>query len=194
MAKTLLVIDAHPASGNTFCGALLSAYEDAARAAGATVKRLVLRDLAFDPVRRKGYGVEEEWEPDLAEAWRLIEAADHLCFAYPTWWGGHPALLEGFFERVFVNGKAFRYHDNDPWWDKLLAGKTADVLTTMDTPPLYYWLVYRNCGLTRVGKTILGYVGIKPRLHAFGAIRSSTEKKRARWLAKAAALGAAAAV
>ena len=192
MSKRILLIDAHPAR-KSLCSALAGAYGDAARAAGATVETLALRDLDFDPILHEGYSLIQQWEPDLDKAWAAIERAEHFCLVYPTWWGGHPALLQGFFERVFVPGKAFKYHDSDPWWDRLLAGRSADVLTTMDTPPWFYRLAYRNSGVVRLKKTILEFTGIRTRAHLFGPVRKSDPKKRDAWFAKAAALGRAAA-
>lgn len=188
MAKRILVIDAHPAA-DRFCSALAERYAAAAAGAGADVETIALRDLAFDPILHRGYGPRQDWEPDLERIFAAIEHAEHICFVYPTWWGGHPALLQGFFERVFLPGKTFRYHADDPYWDKLLAGRSADVLTTMDSPGWYYRFVNRNGGINRIRKTILEFVGLETKVTVFDRVKYSDEKKRAGWLDRAAALG-----
>ncbi|MEZ5839838.1 MAG: NAD(P)H-dependent oxidoreductase [Hyphomicrobiales bacterium] len=192
MSRKILVIDAHPA-GASFCSALAERYAEAARAGGAAVELVALRDIAFDPILHQGYGNRQEWEPGLAALWASIEAAGHVCFVYPTWWGGHPALLQGFFERVFLPGKAFAYHKDDPYWDRLLAGRTCDVLTTMDSPAWYYRFVNRNGGIARIRRTILEFVGMKTKVHVFDRVKYSDAGKRSGWLDRAATLGRAAA-
>lgn len=33
--------------------------------------------------------------------------AENILFIFPTWWGGMPAILKGYIDRVFTNGFAF---------------------------------------------------------------------------------------
>jgi putative NADPH-quinone reductase len=189
--KRILVIDAHPGS-ESFCSALASAYSAGAAATGAEVERIDLRDLEFDPILHEGYKQEQAWERDLQLAWEAIEQAAHICIVYPTWWGGHPALMQGFIERVFWPGKVINYHE-DGSWDRLLTGRTADLITTMDTPPWYYRWINRNCGLRRVKQTIMEFTGVKTRTHAFGSVLKSEPSTREQWLQAAESIGAAAA-
>jgi putative NADPH-quinone reductase len=189
--KQILVIDAHPGT-NSLCTAIATAYSAGATAMGAEVNTTVLRDLEFDPMLHGGYEQEQAWEPDLKLAWHDIEEANHICIVYPTWWGGHPALLQGFFERILQPGKAFNYHE-DGTIDKLLAGRTADVITTMDTPPWYYRWINRSCGLRRIKQTILELIGIKTRTHIFGSVLKSNQSTRNGWLKSAEQMGATAA-
>ena len=53
-----------------------------------------------------------------------------------------PALLKGFFDRTFLPGFAFKYRNRSQLWDKLLSGRTADLLVTLDTPPWYFRWIY----------------------------------------------------
>jgi putative NADPH-quinone reductase len=185
----ILLIDAHP-NADSFCNALADAYVEGASAEdGADVQVLRLRDLKFEPVLRQCKPPFQEWEPDLEAAWEDIVAASHICLVYPNWWGGHPALLQGFFERVFLPGKAFKFHEDCNGWDRLLSGRSCDIITTMDTPLLINRLVYRSAGILRVKKTITEFVGLKTRVHVFAGISKSTAAKRAKWLAKAKELG-----
>ncbi|AJE47060.1 NAD(P)H-dependent oxidoreductase [Celeribacter indicus] len=188
MTRRILILDAHPGTGR-FSTALAARYAQGVRAAGGELREIALRDLAFDPILHEGYAVVQPLEPDLERAFDELLRADHVAFFYPTWWGGHPALLQGFFERVFLPGKAFRYHEKDPFWDKLLKGRSAEIVTTMDTPGFYYRLVYRNSGLTRIRKTILEFTGMRTRVHAIGNLRGKSAAQRERLLARAEALG-----
>jgi NAD(P)H dehydrogenase (quinone) len=146
--KHILLILAHPAQ-SSLCRALAEAYRKGAAEVGHEVRFLALGELAFDPILHDGYSTLQPLEPDLVAAQEAINWAQHLVFVYPTWWGAIPALLKGFFDRVFLPGFAFGYRDNSPFWDRLLAGRSAHLLVTMDTPPWYYRWVFRmpgHCG------------------------------------------------
>jgi NAD(P)H dehydrogenase (quinone) len=119
-----------------------------------------------------------------------ILAADHLVWVYPNWWSTFPALLKGFIDRVFVPGFAFKYHDKDPSWDKLLQGKTARLIVTMDTPKWYYWLINKNAGHNAMKIGVLEFCGIKPvNITVFAPIKSADEAKRKKWLGEVEKLG-----
>jgi putative NADPH-quinone reductase len=73
--------------------------------------------------------------PDLVRAQQALLAARHVAWVYPVWWGTMPALLKGFLDRTLVSGFAYRYRPNSPLWDRLLRGRSAELLVTMDAPP-----------------------------------------------------------
>lgn len=188
MAKKILLILGHP-QRDSLCAALATAYEQGATQAGHEVRMLALGELQFDPLLHHGYGQQQPLEPDLVEAQQAISWADHLVFAYPTWWGGMPTLLKGFIDRVFMPGFAFKYRTGSSLWDKLLAGRSAQLLVTMDSPPWYYRLFSRMPGHHQMKRTILEFSGIKPvKISSFGPVRGSDPARRQRWLAKATTL------
>lgn len=193
MSKRILVVIGHPRPAS-YCHALAAAYRDGATAAGHTVTMIDLAATPFDPVLHAGYAAAQPLEPALADAQAAISAADHLVFVYPNWWGTMPAALKGFIDRTFLPGFAFLYRKNSRWWDKLLAGKTARLLVTMDTPAWYYRWIYRRPGHNQMRRTILEFCGIKPvRISEFAPIRTATSDQRTRWLSDAAKLGETAA-
>ncbi|VFS89098.1 oxidoreductase [Pseudomonas aeruginosa] len=99
------------------------------------MRELKLGELAFDPILHEGYEQSQVLEPDLLEAQRQIHWAEHLVFVYPVWWGGLPALLQGFFDRALQPGFAFRYRGTqDKDWEQLLGGRSADLLVCHDQP------------------------------------------------------------
>ena len=135
---------------------------------------------------RSGYRQAQPLEPDLLRAQADITWAEHLAFIYPIWWGGIPALMKGFFDRVFLPGFAFRYRTGKAFPEQLLKGRTAHLLVTMDTPPWYYRWVYRMPGLHQVRKTTLQFCGIRPlRTLMFGPLLGSSARRRAAWLQQA---------
>jgi len=188
--KRILVVLGHPVT-DSLCGQIAETYASSAREAGAEVRLLCLGELAFDPILHHGYGKVQELEPDLVMAQESITWAQHLVFVYPTWWGGLPALLKGFIDRVFLPGFAFRYRPNSTLWDRLLAGRSAHLLVTMDSPPWYYRWMVRMPGHNQMRRTILEFSGIKPvAISSFGSVRGSTPEQRAGWLAQVKKLAA----
>ncbi|MDX1368702.1 NAD(P)H-dependent oxidoreductase [Pseudomonas sp.] len=187
--KRILMILGTPKS-NSLCHALGEAYAQGARNEGHVVRQLKLGELSFDPVLHDGYDQSQTLEPDLLEAQRQIHWAEHLVFVYPVWWGGLPALLKGFFDRVFLPGFAFKYRGRSQLWDKLLSGRTADLLVTLDTPPWYFRWIYGAPAHRQMTRTILGFSGIKTRrLSEFAPVRPSSEEQRQSWLRRAETLG-----
>lgn len=187
--KRILMILGTP-KNTSLCTALGEAYAQGARDKGHVVRQLKLGEMTFDPILRGGYEQSQVLEPDLLEAQRQIHWAEHLVFVYPVWWGGIPALLKGFFDRTFLPGFAFKYRNRSQLWDKLLSGRTADLLVTMDTPPWYFRWIYGAPAHRQMTRTILGFSGIKTRrLSEFAPVRPSSEAQRQNWLRRAESLG-----
>lgn len=189
MKNKILVILGHPDT-ESFCGALAESYVKGAKATGVDVRILKLGDLDYDPVLWKGYKRIQELEPDLIKSQELINWSDHIVFVYPNWWGAMPALMKGFFDRVFLPGFAFKYRDNSEFWDKLLSGRTAHLIVTMDTPPWYYRWIYHRPGHNEMKRTILGFCGIKVvKITELAIVRNSLPQKRDKWISMAERLG-----
>lgn len=189
MKKNILVILGHP-DINSFCGSLAKAYADSAKLYGSEVCELQLGKLKFDPILWKGYKKIQELEPDLAKAQDLIQWSNHIVFIYPNWWGTMPALMKGFFDRVLLPGFAFKYRKNSPLWDKLLSGRTAHLMVTMDTPPWYYRWIYHRPGHNEMKRTILGFCGIKVvKISEFALIKGSSQQQKVKWVTRAKDLG-----
>lgn len=187
--KKILIILGHPVK-DTFSGQLFENYKQGALSSGAEVKELVLRDLKFELNFSSGYRGSQELEPDLVKAQEFITWAEHLVLIYPNWWSTFPALLKGFIDRTFLPGFAFKYRKGSLLWDKLLTGRSARLIITMDTPPWYYWLVYRRPGHNAMKRGILEFCGIRPvKITTIGSLKISSEQKRQQWLDKVKVLG-----
>lgn len=187
-----LVLDGHP-DGGRLVTALLDGYV-AALPPGTEVSRVAVRDLQFDPNLCRGYAVAQEWEPDLTCLAQEIDACDHLVVGFPMWWGAEPATLKGLLDRVLLPGWAFRYHSKDAMWDRLLAGRSADLVVTMDTPPWYLRLAFGDAVIKRWTRQVLGFVGFKPvRVFRFGPTRrGGAERGMPKWQARLARAAASA--
>lgn len=189
----VLLIDGHP-DADRLSAHLLDIYAQGLPD-GAEIRRLAIRDLAFDPDLSRGYEQIPDLEPDLASALTEIEACDHLVLAFPLWWGGEPARVKGFWDRILLPRRAFRYHQKDLFWDRLLKGRSADLLVTMDTPPAYLRLVYFDPVGWRYRRQVLGFVGFRPiRLAYFGMVRrGGAGRNLPRWRARVQKLARSAA-
>ncbi len=71
---------------------------------------------------------------DIRHEQDALRAADHLVVSFPLWWYGTPAILKGWFDRVFTNGFAFGVRDEHGrvrrYGDGGLAGRTMLAVVT----------------------------------------------------------------
>ena len=108
--EKILMVMGHPGT-NSFCSEMSRQYLNGALASGAEIKTLNLAELDFDlnlgPSYRDRSGIE--LESDVRRSLELLGWADHYVFIFPVWWGGLPALMKGWVDRVFLPGFAFKY-------------------------------------------------------------------------------------
>lgn len=162
----VLVIDSHPGPGR-LCSDLAHRYATAAEQAGASVHTLVLRELSFDPHLSSPRGAEQPLEPDLASARTAFEQARHLVWCFPVWWASTPALLKGFVDRMFQPGWAYA-HRGGALPEGLLAGRTARLVSTMDSPWWWYRLAHGRAAHRQLRRATLHYCGVRPVWHTTG--------------------------
>ncbi len=187
--KNIVIINGHP-DIMSFCHALTESYANGAHQAKNNVITFHLHQLKFDPILHNGYRTIQELEPDLILVQNAIKSADHVVFVYPNWWGTYPALLKGFFDRAWLSGFGFKYVPGKMLPNKLLTGKTARIIMTMNTPKWYYRWFYGRPGIKSVRDTILAFSGIGPtKITQIGMIKGSDDKTRAEWLKMVEKLG-----
>ena len=187
--KNILVINGHP-NKNSINFALAEAYYNGAKNGGADANIIHIADLEFNPNLQFGYQQRIELEPDLIMALEKIKAADHLVWVHPVWWGGMPALMKGFIDRLFLPGITFQYRADSVWWDKLLKGKTARIITTMDQPGWYYRLIFGRPSINQLKKSVLEFCVVKPvKVSHVGIVKNSSTETRAKWLVMATRMG-----
>lgn len=190
MNKKILIVLAHP-QVKSYGGALAQAYADGAREAGAEVREVKLAELTFNPVGMGSLEKPLALEPELKQAQSDIQWAEHLVFVYPILWGTIPALLKGFIERVFAPGFAVNFRENSPFWDKLLKGRSARLIVTLNTPPLLYRLLYRRAGHITMKCSILEFCGVAPvKITDIGPVKNASAERREKWIQQVRALGA----
>jgi NAD(P)H dehydrogenase (quinone) len=189
MAKKIVIINGHPNRESLNFG-LAEAYKKGALESDAEVIEIVVSALDFNPNLGYGFQKRTELEPDLLDAWEKIKWADHLVWVHPVWWGGLPAILKGFIYRLFLPGFAFQYRENSMFWDKLLKGKTARIITTLDQPSWYYWLAYGRPSVNQLKKSTLEFCGVKPvNVSYFGIVKTADKSQREKWINRVKELG-----
>ncbi|WP_374427282.1 NAD(P)H-dependent oxidoreductase [Tabrizicola sp.] len=140
-----LIVTAHPLP-RSLTTRLAATVEAEVRAKGWEVTRRDLYD-GFDPVlspeERAGYyttpaATLETEKRELAEAQVVI-------LVFPTWWFGFPAILKGWYDRVWTPGIAFDHSPGfGPMIPRLHGLREVLAVTTMGAPRWIDWLVLRQ--------------------------------------------------
>ena len=130
--KRAMVIYAHPCP-ESFSSALHAATLAALHKGGWEVDDCDLNAEGFNPVlsteERRGYhDLETNCQPVQAYVDRLM-AARALVFVFPVWNFGYPAILKGFFDRVFLPGVSFKLVDGKVRPNLTHIEKTAAITT-----------------------------------------------------------------
>ncbi|WP_299193015.1 NAD(P)H-dependent oxidoreductase [uncultured Litoreibacter sp.] len=119
------IVFCHPESGS-FTGALKDVAIQKLQALGHSVSVSDLHAEGFDPVERaEHYALRKEpdWfsamieqrhasntdtlPGDVLREIERLEKADLVILQFPLWWHSQPAMLKGWFDRVFVSGKTY---------------------------------------------------------------------------------------
>jgi NAD(P)H dehydrogenase (quinone) len=189
----ILLVHANPVP-ESFGAALHQTVLEALRRAGHEVRDLDLYAEGFQPVldarERRAYDTPGENEAGVRAHVDALRWADALVLVFPTWWYGLPAILKGWFDRVWLPGVAFHVPEGGGTIRPGLANlRKLGVVTTAGSPRWFLKLWMRD----PVKALLLR--GIK-RLMARGAdhlwlvhyaIDGSTPKSRARFLARVSA-------
>lgn len=187
-----LVVSAHPLK-DSLCTHITDQIKQELAARNAEFIHRDLYAQEFDPrlqpAERASYYAEFDRSGLEAEI-AALEAADILVLVFPTWWFGFPAILKGWFDRVWAPGVAFEHaEDLSALHPKLHNLKHVIAVTTMGSP---WWvdqlLLWRP--VRRVLKTAL--VGVcAPQAKFDFFVQYQAEKKISpNWTALCDAFGA----
>ncbi len=136
----------------------------------------------FDPILdsaelTRGYSLDPLVQRHCAE----LEAADGLLIFHPLWWGGPPAMLKGWMDRVLRQGVAYDLDGGDfseKDWAPLLGGKKALVLVTSDDGGLESASAIEALW----AGTVLGKCGMDCECLVLGDLRRRRPMERAAWM------------
>lgn len=188
MSKRILVLAANP-NNTSFTNFLAETYASSAKK-NNEVQLLTLSDMEFNLDLSAGYAEAHSLEDSLKAFQTSLEWCEHLVIFTPIWWGSLPAKLKGLIDRTFLPGFAFQYEEGKLIPKKLLKGRTARIVMTMDTPPWYYLLIQGAPAIKQLKTTTLEFVGFNSvKTKMMGPIISSTEESRSKWIDDVAKLG-----
>lgn len=110
----VMVIFAHPVP-ESFSSALHDRVVETLEARGWQVDDCDLNAEAFPAVmsceERRTYHDESINKNPVKQYVERLQAAQAIVFVYPVWNFGYPAILKGFFDRVFLPGVSFKLVD-----------------------------------------------------------------------------------
>lgn len=191
----VLVVYCHPRE-ESFSAALRDAVLAGLAKAGHEAELLDLYAEGFAPAlsaeERERYHTEGGNLDGIGQHVARLRAAEALVLVYPTWWYGMPAMLKGWFDRVWVPGVAFRLGPGaiEPL---LTSIRRLAVVTTYGSPRWLLWVIghpdrkllgrglrrlcAKGCTLEWLSQTRMDHV---PR-SALEAFRASVEAHFSRW-------------
>ena len=138
----VLVVYAHP-SPASFVAHLRDVVLDELAAHGHQVRHRDLWAEGFDPVFSADERLTHTGDlatklvrhPTLASHVEDLRWCEALVLVHPTWWSGQPAMLKGWFDRILMNGVAWRLPEGANRIEPLLSNvRRLLVVTTHGSP------------------------------------------------------------
>ena len=184
--KKFLVVFSHPKE-NSLAYAIREAVIKGLKKIRAEVRVQDLYKEKFNPLL---YDIDENEKDQVTVKMKEnIVWADGIVFIAPLWWASIPAMLKGYFDRIFTEHFAFQYNQAGIPVG-LLKNKKAVLIGTCDTPPLLAKFSKTSLGFKSVIRGVLKLSGIKDsKFILFGSVTNSTEKQREKWIKRAIAIG-----
>ncbi len=127
----ILIVYAHP-NPKSFNRAILDAVIEGLDACGHHTRIKDLYEANFNPLLdQEGLALANQGKvsEEIEREQQDLKWAEGLVFIYPLWWFDRPAILKGWFDRVFTHGFAFRY-TNEGMQGLLNHSKTLVIVTT----------------------------------------------------------------
>jgi NAD(P)H dehydrogenase (quinone) len=183
----ILIVHAHP-EPDSFTSSIAADITTCLEANGKSVSNIDLYRLPdaerqnslqiFPPVlEAEELHRKSSLEGIVQQQMKLVEDAQAYIIVHPDWWGGPPAVLKGWVDRVLRPGTAYEVpegfgHKNA---EGLLRGRRALVIVTGDGekpgPLESFWT-----------DSIWGYCGVETLFRYFPNLRESSNAKRRQFL------------
>lgn len=134
----ILVVTAHPLK-NSLCSLFSETVTRTLNKRGHEVQLEDLYQKQFDPVLSidewVSYHKQSYDSSQVSSEIEKLVNADALVIIFPTWWFGFPAILKGWFDRVWAPAVAYDHADDyGPITPKLKNLKKTFVVTTLGAP------------------------------------------------------------
>lgn len=183
--KKFLIITAHP-DPESYNAAIRKTMVSTLEREGQALDIIDLYAIGYNPVLSLR---ELKGEPDqqTIEFQNRIRLADVIIFLFPVWWFRAPAILEGFLDKVFSPGFAYRFHKIIGTFGMpvpLLKEKRVLAVITHGAPSLPVRTIYVNAVKFRF---LLGFLSFcfrlwKCRIVQLWAVPFVSQEKRQRYL------------
>jgi NAD(P)H dehydrogenase (quinone) len=129
----ILVLYAHPVE-TSFGAAVHQKLVSTLKTRGHEIDDCDLNAENFNPVMSREDRIEyHDVKVNRARVGSYVDrvlAAEAICFSFPVWNMGFPAILKGFIDRVFLPGVSFYLKDNGDYVPSLLNIKRVGVACT----------------------------------------------------------------
>jgi NAD(P)H dehydrogenase (quinone) len=156
----------------SFCSSLRDQIVAVLTDIGHHVDLLDLYAEDFDPVlsadEHQLHRAGPEQRSAVADHLQRLRQAESLVLLYPTWWGGQPAILKGWIDRVWIEGVAYSFPAG--------AGRVKPFLTQVKSLS-----VVTTHGSSKLVNALQGESGKRVALRGLRAMCGLTT--RARWIA-----------
>ncbi len=133
-----LIVTAHPLK-DSLCATLTQNVVNTLKQAGHEVMVEDLYEEKFEPAltvnERQSYYAKSYDASNVAAQVERLQEAEALVLLFPTWWFGFPAILKGWFDRVWGPGIAYEHaSDFGPIKPRLDSLRKVLVITTLGAP------------------------------------------------------------
>lgn len=177
-----LIVYAHP-NPDSFNHAIKETVVAELKARGQPFEERDLYAVGFRPALAREELAAEPPE-DVRREQDHIRRAEVLVFIFPIWWAGMPAMLKGYFDRVFTYG--FAYTMEGEAFHAGLPGKKAILINTLGASRDEYLSagMFESMHKT-LDEGILGFCGVEVIEHKhLCSVLSATEAQRKHMLAE----------
>lgn len=185
--RKFLVISAHP-DPESFNAAIRRTITDVLERRSQPFELIDLYASAYNPVLSLRE-LKGEISDETKTYKEKIKQADVIIFLFPVWWFRAPAILEGFFDKVFIPGFAYRFKKIIGTFGlpiPLLREKKVLGVITHGAPAFPVKTLYLNAVKYRF---LLGFLSFcfylwRCRIIQLWAVPFVSQKKRIRYLKK----------
>ncbi len=187
----VLIIYAHP-DPKSFNHAVLETVRSVLNERGKSFQVIDLYADKFNPVMTAAE-TKGELSDETKSYQQLIKKSESIVFIFPVWWFRAPAILEGFCDKVFTPGFAYRFKKIIGTYGlpvPLLRDKKVRAFISHGAPALPVKTIYFNAVKYRF---LLGFLSFcfyifRCRIYQFWAVPFVSDEKRKTYLRKAASV------
>ena len=179
----VLVIFAHPL-GDSYAATLRDTVVAALEAGAHSVDLCDLYQEDFDPILSaqewRDYENTSENTRAVSRQVERLRQAEGIIFVFPSWWYGMPAILKGYFDRVWLPGVAFEFGPQ-AIRPLLMSIRMFGVVTTTGAPE-WFTRIYMGNPSRKVLMRGLARLVVAPRAERFWlalyGMENATDAKR----------------